>query len=277
MRPPSAAKSPNAPGQVLLFSCIRKIDRYLSGALPFRAISVQCPPAEWTAVLQFDAAWIKSSSSLYNARSKESVGMYFIIEYVDTVAGIEGEALTWEFAKTEGEATIKARAHLLLFKARFGAQGYRILSPAGSLIAYGPGAQDEDTDDPVPIEPLPKGDQGETRDRFCTQGLHDSEHPGWRSSGQGSPFVYSKTILERAAKGTAFRTSRFSKRRPCRTLCDPSRRHHKLGRSLSKTPVWPVSVSLLSRTMGLSLSTLSANSDARDAPRLGPPCDWKQP
>jgi hypothetical protein len=28
--------------------------------------------------------------------------MYFIIEYVDTVAGIEGEALTWEFAKTEG-------------------------------------------------------------------------------------------------------------------------------------------------------------------------------
>ena len=67
--------------------------------------------------------------------------MYFIIEYVDTVTGIEGEALSWEFAKTEGEATIKARAHLLLFKARFGAQGYRILSPAGSLIACGPSAQ----------------------------------------------------------------------------------------------------------------------------------------
>ena len=42
--------------------------------------------------------------------------MYFIIEYVDTVTGIEGEALSWEFAKTEDEATIKARAHFLLFQ-----------------------------------------------------------------------------------------------------------------------------------------------------------------
>ena len=66
--------------------------------------------------------------------------MYFIIEYVDTVTGIEGEALSWEFAKTEGAATIKARAHFLLFKARFGAQGYRILSPAGLLLACGPAA-----------------------------------------------------------------------------------------------------------------------------------------
>jgi CheY-like chemotaxis protein len=130
--------------------------------------------------------------------------MYFIIEYVDAVTGIEGEALSWEFAKTEGEATIKARAHLLLFKARFGAQGYRILSPAGSLIAYGPGAQEEDADDFVTIEPLAKEDHGE-RDHFFTQGLHDSEHLGWRRAGQGSSFVYSKAILARVAKGTAFR------------------------------------------------------------------------
>jgi CheY-like chemotaxis protein len=133
--------------------------------------------------------------------------MYFIIEYVDTVTGIEGEALSWEFAKTEGEATIKARAHLLLFKARFGAQGYRILSPAGSLIACGPGAREQKADDSVAIKPLSNGDYGETYDRFVTQELHDSEDLGWRSPCQGSPFVYSKTILARAAKGTAFPTS----------------------------------------------------------------------
>ena len=137
--------------------------------------------------------------------------MYFIIVYVDAVTGIEGEALSWEFAKTEGEATIKARAHLLLFKARFGAQGYRILSPAGSLIAYGPGAQEQDADDSVAIEPLPKGDHGETRDRIFTQGLHDSEHSGWLSPGHGSPFVYSKAILARVAKGAAFRTTNPAK------------------------------------------------------------------
>jgi len=83
----------------------------------------------------------------------ESVGKYFIIEYVDTVTGIVGEVLSWEFAKTEGEATVKAKAHLLLFKARFGVQGYRILSPAGSLIAYGPGTHEEDAAHPVAIEP----------------------------------------------------------------------------------------------------------------------------
>ncbi|HWJ18876.1 MAG TPA: hypothetical protein VNR65_09140 [Geobacterales bacterium] len=131
--------------------------------------------------------------------------MYFIIEYVDTATGIEGEPLSWEFAKTEGEATIKARAHLLLFKTRCGAQGYRILSPAGALVAYGPGAQEEDADYPVAIEQLPKGHLGETHDRFSTNGLHDSEDLDWRSPGQGSPFVYSKTILARVAKGTAFR------------------------------------------------------------------------
>lgn len=65
--------------------------------------------------------------------------MYYIIEYVDTFTGVAGEALSWEFAKTEDEACIKARAHFLLFKARFGAQGYRILCPEGSLIACGPG------------------------------------------------------------------------------------------------------------------------------------------
>ena len=137
--------------------------------------------------------------------------MYFIIEYVDTVTGIGGEALSWEFAKTEGEATIKARAHLLIFKARFGVQGYRILSPAGSLLAYGPGAQEEDAENPVAIQPLPRGDHGETHDRFLTQGLPDSEHSDWRSPGQGRPFVYSKTILARIAKGTAFRTSQTAK------------------------------------------------------------------
>ena len=66
--------------------------------------------------------------------------MYFIIEYVETVTGIEGEALSWEFAKTADEATIQARAHFLLFKARFGAQGYRILSPVGLPLACGPAA-----------------------------------------------------------------------------------------------------------------------------------------
>ena len=65
--------------------------------------------------------------------------MYFTIEYVDTLTGNGGECLAWEFAKSEDEAGIKARAHFLLFKARFGAQGYRILSPSGSLIACGPG------------------------------------------------------------------------------------------------------------------------------------------
>jgi hypothetical protein len=137
------------------------------------------------------------------------MGMYFIIEYVDAVTGIEGEALSWEFAKTEVEATIKARAHLLLFKARFGAQGYRILSPAGSLIAYVPGAHAADAD-PVAIEPLPKDDHGES-DRFFTQGGHDSEELGWCSPGQDSPSVYSKAILARVAKGTAFRTSKPAK------------------------------------------------------------------
>ncbi len=132
--------------------------------------------------------------------------MYFIIEYVDNVTGIEGEALSWEFAKTEGEAIIKARAHLLLFKARFGAQGYRILSPAGSLTAYGPGAHEAGPDDSVAIQPLAKEDPGE-RDHFFKQGLHDSEHLGWRSPGQGSPFVYSKPILARVAKGKPFRAT----------------------------------------------------------------------
>ena len=65
--------------------------------------------------------------------------MYFVIEYVDTFTGTEGEALSWEFARTEDEARIKARAHLLLFKERYGAQGYRILSPQGSPVAFGPG------------------------------------------------------------------------------------------------------------------------------------------
>ena len=55
-----------------------------------------------------------------------------------------GEALSWEFAKTENKATIKARAHLLLFKARFAAQGYRILSPAGIVIEYGPAVPEPD-------------------------------------------------------------------------------------------------------------------------------------
>lgn len=65
--------------------------------------------------------------------------MYFVIEYLDAFTGTGGEALSWEFAKTEEEARFKAKAHLLLFKARYGAQGYRILSPEGSSIACGPG------------------------------------------------------------------------------------------------------------------------------------------
>jgi hypothetical protein len=80
----------------------------------------------------------------YNAGIKGISGMYFIIEYVDTVTGIQGEALSWEFAKTEDEAAVKARAHFLLFKARFGAQGYRILNPAGLLLACGPEAPELD-------------------------------------------------------------------------------------------------------------------------------------
>ena len=61
----------------------------------------------------------------------------------------DGGALAWEFATTDAEATIKARAHFLLFKARFAAQGYRILSPTGSLIAYGPTVLERGTGDTV--------------------------------------------------------------------------------------------------------------------------------
>jgi hypothetical protein len=109
--------------------------------------------------------------------------MYFIIEYVDTVTGIEGEALSWEFAKTEGEATIKARAHFLLFKARFGAQGYRILSPAGLLLVCGPAAPEVDAHDSVAIKPLLKGDHVEERHRFFTQGPHIGQRFGWANFG----------------------------------------------------------------------------------------------
>jgi hypothetical protein len=70
--------------------------------------------------------------------------MYFTIEYVDTFTGWRGEVLSWEFARTEEDALTKAKAHLLLFKDRLGAQGYRILCPAGSLIACGPGFPGED-------------------------------------------------------------------------------------------------------------------------------------
>ena len=77
------------------------------------------------------------------------LGMYFAIEYVDTLTGIEGEALSWEFSKTEDEAYVKARAHLPLVKARFGAQGYRILCPAGLIIACGPGVPEQDACDSV--------------------------------------------------------------------------------------------------------------------------------
>ena len=65
--------------------------------------------------------------------------MVYVIEYVDASAEAGGNPLSWEFAKTEDEAIVKARAHFLLFKARFSAQGYRILSPAGHLLASGPG------------------------------------------------------------------------------------------------------------------------------------------
>ena len=167
--------------------------------------------------------------------------MYFIIEYVDTVTGIEGEALSWEFAKTEGEATIKARAHLILFKAQFGAQGYRILSPAGSLVACGPGAQDEDADYAVAIEPLPKGDHGETRDRFFTQRLHDCEDYGWRSPGQGSPLVSSKAILARVAKGTAYRTIKPAEQQ--RRYAPHLRREAAAFTSARKSSAAPASIS----------------------------------
>ena len=109
--------------------------------------------------------------------------MYFIIEYVDTVTGIEGEALSWEFAKTEDEATIKARAHFLLFKARFGAQGYRILSPAGLLLACGPAAPEVDAHDSVAIKPLLKGGHVEERHRFFAQGPHIGQRFGWANFG----------------------------------------------------------------------------------------------
>ena len=65
--------------------------------------------------------------------------MVFVIEYIDAPVEAGGDPLSWEFAKTEDEAIVKARAHFLLFKARFSAQGYRILSPSGRLVGYGPG------------------------------------------------------------------------------------------------------------------------------------------
>ncbi|MGB9165136.1 MAG: hypothetical protein WCC41_11875 [Rhodomicrobium sp.] len=126
--------------------------------------------------------------------------MYFIIEYVDTVTGIEGEALSWEFAKTADEATIKARAHFLLFKARFGAQGYRILSPAGLPLACGPAAPELDAYDSVAIEPLLKGDHVEKRHRFFTRGLHIGQRFGWAN------FGHCKSISGRAPKGRVLPT-----------------------------------------------------------------------
>jgi len=128
--------------------------------------------------------------------------MYFIIEYVDTVTGIQGEALSWEFAKTEDEATIKARAHFLLFKARFGAQGYRILSPAGVLLARGPGAPELDVYDSVAIEPLLKGVHYEGRHRVFTHGPHIGEGFGWAGS------CRSQAISGRDTKGRAFPTNK---------------------------------------------------------------------
>ncbi len=74
--------------------------------------------------------------------------MYFVIEYVDTWTGA-GDPVLWEFAKTESEATIKARAHLIFFKARFAAQGYRILNTAGAVIDCGPAVPEQDAGDPV--------------------------------------------------------------------------------------------------------------------------------
>ena len=102
--------------------------------------------------------------------------MYYIIEYVDTFTGVAGEALSWEFAKTEDEASIKARAHLLLFKARFGAQGYRILCPEGSLIACGPG---NDTLEAAMPKPLAKRDDREGA-VWVTQRLQKRGHGGHR-------------------------------------------------------------------------------------------------
>ena len=121
--------------------------------------------------------------------------MYFVIEYVDTVTGIEGEALSWEFAKTADEATIKARAHFLLFKARFGAQGYRILSPAGLLLVSGPAAPELDAHDSVAIEPLLKRDHVEKRYRVFTQGPHIGQRFGRAN------FGHSKSISGRVPKG----------------------------------------------------------------------------
>ena len=102
--------------------------------------------------------------------------MYYIVEYVDTFTGVAGEALSWEFAKTEDEASIKARAHLLLFKARFGAQGYRILCPEGSLIACGPG---NDTLEAAMPKPLAKRDDREGA-VWVTQRLQKRGHGGHR-------------------------------------------------------------------------------------------------
>jgi hypothetical protein len=65
--------------------------------------------------------------------------MVYTVAFVDTSTGVGGDALVWEFAKTEDEALIKARAHLPLVRARYGAVGYCVLDGAGSLIAAGPG------------------------------------------------------------------------------------------------------------------------------------------
>ena len=121
-------------------------------------------------------------------------GHVLLIEYVDTVTGIEGEALSWEFAKTADEATIKARAHFLLFKARFGAQGYRILSPTGLLLVSGPEAPELDAHDSVANEPLLKRDHVEKRHRAFTQGPHIGRRFGRAN------FGHSKSISGRVPK-----------------------------------------------------------------------------
>jgi len=69
--------------------------------------------------------------------------MYFIIEYVDAFTGLREDATFWEFARTKDEALLKAASHLPIVRAKFGAQGYRILGPDGSYVAVLPGLYHE--------------------------------------------------------------------------------------------------------------------------------------
>ena len=199
--------------------------------------------------------------------------MYFVIEYVDTVTGIEGEALSWEFAKTADEATIKARAHFLLFKARFGAQGHGILSPAGLLLVCGPAVAELDARFRCHrAAPEARSCRG-ALSRF-THGPHIGQRFGRAN------FGHSNRFRDGSPKAGCSQQSRCGVRwaghwradpAGCPGACKPFLGKALMSerqQSLNEAQVWPASVCLSSRAMGSSLicyRLAKAGSPSREA------------